>query len=289
MIIVNFSGGLGNQIFQYACGKSLSLALNMDVKFVTDHYESEYYTHKFELDKVFDIELPLASKGELKELFRWLPSSQIARKFIRKFAPNSKLLPSNLVFEGNCNLVENLEERLKFGGYLHGYWQSDYYFKKFQDNIRSDLTFIDFQSLEVMSDSTPKVSLHVRRGDYLNHLNTYVMCDRHYYASALKSICPPGSDFHLVIFSDDPDWAESELSFLHSDTTIVRGNDGPNSFKDMCLMAQCDHHIIANSSFSWWGAWLNNSKKKRVVAPRNWFVDTGLSQSHIVPDSWTRI
>ena len=111
---------------------------------------------------------------------------------------------------------------------------------------------------------------HVRRGDYLNSGTVMAPCDADYYHRALEALGLPLRDFVLYVFSDDPNWAKNEISLLHPDCRIVYGNEGVDSYKDMYLMSQCDHHIIANSSFSWGGR-LNPSLNKRVIAPKQWF------------------
>ncbi|GIT92597.1 alpha-1,2-fucosyltransferase [Jannaschia pagri] len=180
------------------------------------------------------------------------------------------------------------------GTYLHGYFQSERYFADHGNAIRQDLTLLEPLSGEStrwrdrIAETPHAVSLHVRRGDYLSAGN-HGTCDAAYYARALSALTDLlGTRPHVFAFSDDPDWVRETLH-LDADMSVI-GHNGPDAgHEDMELMSVCDHHIIANSTFSWWGAWRNPSRDKIVVAPDVWFADPRQHNPDILPVDWYRV
>jgi hypothetical protein len=179
--------------------------------------------------------------------------------------------------------------------YLSGYWQSYRYFDDIADQLRTELTPLtpptpkDSKLIRSMI-STNSVSVHVRRGDYITqkaaaafHGNSSV----EYYDKALAKICTLVQDPRFFVFSDDLGWVKNNMKFPGA-TNFVDHNDGDTAFQDLRLMSTCKHHIIANSSFSWWGAWLNPNDKKIVVAPSLWFADHRQTPT-LIPKSWLRV
>ena len=179
------------------------------------------------------------------------------------------------------------------GCYLHGYWQSEAYFTHIADQIRRDFAFPPLRDPlnTAMADritSTPSISLHVRRGDYLT-LNAHVLCDQSYYEAALARITRNmDTDPTVFVFSDDPQWAKDNLP-LPFDKVVVDFNGPDTDYEDMRLMSLCQHNIIGNSSFSWWAAWLNLNPDKMVAGPARWFGDPKLSNPDILPEGWLKI
>lgn len=157
---------------------------------------------------------------------------------------------------------------------LDGYFQSEKYFSDCKDIIRKEFTFRNQSTYKVPSSSC---SIHVRRGDYLKLQNHHPICDMNYYTKAMEII---KADNYLI-FSDDPAWCSD--NFKGDQFTVISGN---SSSRDMQIMSQCDNHIIANSSFSWWGAWLNNNKNKIIYAPKNWFKNKTICTDDLIPKSW---
>ena len=173
---------------------------------------------------------------------------------------------------------------------LQGYFQTEKYFKHIEDEIREDFTFKD-EILKpckemILSVDNP-ISLHVRRTDYLTNSENHFNLPLEYYEAALKQFDP---DRNVIVFSDDPIWCQEQDLF--SDDRFMVSENTDNRV-DLCLMSLCDDFIIANSSFSWWGAWLSQNKSKRVIAPFQWFGKTGYTKNHdtkdLIPDDWTRI
>ena len=181
--------------------------------------------------------------------------------------------------------------------YLDGYWQCENYFLDIREellvelSIKSSLSKKTIAIDNLISKSTNAVGLHIRRGDYVTNQETlkiHGICSLEYYYKAISLLEDKLGDCHYFIFSDDTEWAKANLK-IKGDMTIVDHNDGLKSYEDLYLMSKCDHNIIANSSFSWWGAWLNVNKSKIVIAPRKWFNSLDLDDSMIKPSSWLEI
>ena len=135
------------------------------------------------------------------------------------------------------------------------------------------------------------VSIHVRRGDYLTNpvtFQTHGLCDIDYYKKAIDEILDLVDKPHFFIFSDDQSWAKSNIIF-GAPTDYVMHNNSLKNYEDLRLMSYCRHHIIANSSFSWWGAWLGNNPEKIVIAPKKWFNDPKIDTTDLIPDTWLRL
>jgi hypothetical protein len=181
--------------------------------------------------------------------------------------------------------------------YLNGYWSSYKYFSKYKEALQSIFLYqtpgLDAANAALVAQmKSPKsVSLHVRRGDYVSNASAAIfhgLCSPHYYQEALQCMKSRlGETLDLYIFSDDPDWVKEHL-FQNENYTLVRHNTGQNSFKDLLLMASCKHHILANSSFSWWGAWLGAADGIQI-APKQWFLDTSIDTSDLCPPTWIRM
>jgi hypothetical protein len=135
------------------------------------------------------------------------------------------------------------------------------------------------------------VSLHVRRGDYVSNPDSsrvHALCGMDYHQTAVRRIAEVSPQPHLFVFSDDPEWAARNLHLDHP-MTIVTGNDTRHDYEDLHLMSLCKHHVVANSSFSWWGAWLNGNADKIVIAPARWFASGKFDTRDLFPSSWTTI
>lgn len=186
----------------------------------------------------------------------------------------------------------------KGSAYVTGYWQSEKYFKGIENKIREDLQIRiePSASNKVLLDkirSANAVSLHIRRGNFvqIDFVNkVHGTCSMDYYQKAVDLISEKISNPVFYIFSDDIPWAKQYLS-LNFETVFVDINDAKTDYEDMRLMSNCKHHILANSTFSWWGAWLNPSKEKIVVAPKIWFADEKLNSetADLIPEEWIRI
>lgn len=290
MIILHLSGGLGNQMFQYAFGRATANRLSAELVF--DLSDETLQIHNgFELNRVFDIRAREATKSDLKTVLGWM-RHDIARRAVKKFG-FSEILSIPYVLEPHLHFAPQML-RASDNTYLSGYWQSEKYFADAMDCVRDDFTFLSKLSglneslaADILDKSQTAISLHVRRGDYVHNTEinrVHGCCTQEYYQAAIEHMAGQIKSPRFYIFSDDMDWvrANLDLPFGH---TFVQHNRKKSSYQDMHLMSLCKHHVIANSSFSWWGAWLNRDPKKLVVAPRKWFADER-SVDDLFPQSW---
>ncbi|MEW6427163.1 MAG: alpha-1,2-fucosyltransferase [Thermodesulfobacteriota bacterium] len=276
-------------MFQYAAGRALSLrrgvSHSLDIS-AFSHYELH---NGFELYQVFCCPSPLASEVDIRRLLGW-QSSVTMQRFLRH-SIFAFLRRRALVFEPSFRYWPGIDDA-PLRCYLLGYWQSEKYFQYESKTIRSDFSFKPFSApqnrlLAERINSEEAISLHVRRGDYVHDPKTNTtlgLCALSYYEDAVNYISKRVNNPSFYIFSDDPFWVR-----LHFDIsfpcTFIEHNHGAQSFNDMHLMSLCRHHIIANSSFSWWGAWLNPRPNKIVIAPKKWFAND-YSSEDLLPDGW---
>ena len=277
MIAVRITGGLGNQMFQYAFAR----ALRAQQKEVVLHWHGQrrWEQHNgWELDEVFDRPLSAnirtANSSPLLNARAW---------FMRKTARRRQ--SSDIGYDPSFLEVET--------GYLDGYWQTEMYFKSIENTLRDDFRFKPLAGqknikLAERIASGSCTSVHVRRGDYLKIPGLGEVCTPDYYRNALGKLeeIDPGTT--LIVFSDDIPFCQD--LFPGNKAVFVDWNRGSDSWMDMALMSRCRHHIIANSSFSWWGAWLDASPDKMVIAPVKWFSeDAPVTNPDIYPDPWIRV
>lgn len=290
MIIVRLIGGLGNQMFQYALGKRLALLNNVELKVDISFLKKEgqtYTKRNLELNN-FGIEIPLATEEELQK-YNFIQRSSI-RSRLQKFS--SLFFPYYTIHETSLNYNDKILQSPK-NSYLNGFWQTEKYFLPIEKTIREDFTFqkpLSGLSLKMSEQitATQSVSLHVRRGDYVNDpeiSKVHGACGIGYYLKAIEVMKSKFSGLHLFVFSDDVDWVKNNLT-TDLPITYVEQNSG---FVDMQLMSFCKHNIIANSSFSWWGAWLNNNPGKIIIAPEKWFNDSSVNAKDIIPAGWIKL
>lgn len=296
MIIANLVGGLGNQMFQYACATSLARETGLPLRFCVDGFSAYASDRTLALEEVFGLVLPRATRADLGRVIGRWRSGLTARRLLSH--PAAGLMRGRgFVAEREGEDPEGLRARLAKGGYLHGYWQSEQYFRAHAGAIREAFRFAvplepENQALAARIAAGPAIGLHVRRGDYVTNAKAralHGLCDPGYYRRAIEKLRGSHSTTRLFAFSDDPDWVEQEILDGLPDSECVRHNGGSRSYRDMQMMALCDHQIIANSSFSWWAAWLNPVPHKQVVAPRQWFGDLSRDASNIVPREWERL
>lgn len=292
MVIVRIIGGLGNQLFQYATGRSLAYLHNVPLKLDISGFAS-YPLRSFRLNK-FNVSSSIASPHEVNNLagkmFGFLPV-RVTRR-LQSYLPYP--LRSVILEQQHC-----YDPRLLFSSrhvYLSGYWQSERYFKCIEPLLRQEFTlksspaFINQITAQKMVD-IESVSLHVRRGDYVSDRQTFKtlgVCSIDYYKAAIAQLVKTVQEPHFFLFSDDLNWVRENL-YLEYPATYIDQNGPESDYEDLWLMSQCKHHIIANSSFSWWGAWLSNNPRKQVFAPANWFNSPELDARDLIPDAWHKI
>jgi len=297
MIIVKLKGGLGNQMFQYAAGKALALRNKTELKFDLSWFEKQIdnIPRAYELG-IFPFKQNFVDTETLRNMF-WFMNQVIFTKIIRNIL--SKILPYRIQkMRVERHFQFDREVFLARGNiYLDGYWQSEKYFLDAKKDILCDFTFplfVDVQNQKVshMIQNTHSVSVHVRRSDYISLANVSAhlggICTLDYYQKALSLILEKVPDAEFFFFSDDIEWVKENLG-KELKSYYIDWNKDMKSYRDIQLMSLCQHNIIANSSFSWWGAWLNQNPNKIVIAPDKWFNDTNIDTRDLLPDSWIRI
>ena len=294
MIIVKLQGGLGNQMFQYTAARCL---LKNKKKLYLDHQfldantsDSEHFNARcYELHIFKNLKAVKATAFELS-LFK---SQSIFFNILR------------FLLKSSIKYVQEIDSRyislsdVPANTYLEGYFQSESYFKKHREIILKEFKFPSLDPINEALKNTiiacaNAVSIHIRRGDYLkskNVFDTHGILPLTYYKKALDILKDKHPVISLFIFSDDMNWVKGNLKVDNFKIYYIDNNSIGDSWKDMALMSYCKHHIIANSSFSWWGAWLNQYAEKIVIAPARWFADGNVHafENDIVPDSWIRI
>lgn len=291
MIITKLIGGLGNQLFQYAIARNLAMKHNTELKIDISAFK-EYTLRGYSLSP-FNIIENIASDEEITSLKTRNPvffERLVSKVFKRPLNP-----PPTYVYEKHFHYDPEIMT-LPDNSYLEGYWQSEKYFSDIAETIRNEFT-IKIQPTGLNKELTERikscvsVSIHIRRGDYVKNPYTsriHGICDIEYFLRGMNylgnQICSP----HYFIFSDDPDWVINNFNIPYQ-STYVTHNHAQNDFEDLRLMSQCQHHIIANSTFSWWGAWLCRNLHKIVIAPQRWFNDADKDMKDLIPASWKRM
>jgi hypothetical protein len=292
MIVVKLQGGLGNQMFQYAIGRILAektgVNLFLDNSFFEDQEKKTGFTpRQFELE-VFKPKHRWADKKMVKSFFT---ETKVRR--LRKYLGLSF---KKVYREGVCHFDISILS-LSIPVYLDGYFQSEKYFKGNEILIQKIFEFPHLEgscfkeNLQTINIAE-SVSVHFRRVDYIQDEiigNFHGICSLDYYNNAIGYMIDKLKSPHFFVFSDDIEWVEKQLSRLVTNITFVKGNSDSKNWTDMMLMSNCKHHIIANSSYSWWGAWLNKYPDKIVIAPKKWFNDPVIDTKDLVPESWIRI
>lgn len=274
MKIVNIIGGLGNQMFQYALAVALENKFKEQVYLDTTMFSTYNVHNGLEIKRVFDVPLREAPVKELNELTYYTRHYKLRRVF-------QKLLPSKKTecIEAKDYTFNDTVLSLNIDRYYDGYWQNWRYFNDYAEEVRKFYKFCtpldcnNEQLLDQILETDHTVSVHIRRGDYLKAPIYAGLCGQEYYTHAItyikQQILAP---IHFLIFSDDMDWCRENIEplFGNSKRTYVDWNRGADSYKDMQLMSKCRHNIIANSSFSWWAAWLNLHADNIIIAPKKW-------------------
>ncbi|PZU91914.1 MAG: alpha-1,2-fucosyltransferase [Chelatococcus sp.] len=288
-VTVRLIGGLGNQLFQYAAARALAKRHGAEVKLDLSGFES-YGLRRYELG-AYPIAATVATADELARIGAPPQRSGFLGRLAGRLMPR----PAHHYREPHYRYDPQLA-RQPLPIFMDGYWQSELYFADAADVLRLELTPkepLEPANADVADKirQTKAVSVHVRRGDYVSnaHTNTYHgVCSLDYYRAAIAHIQANVTDAHLFIFSDDHDWTRDNLKF-DLPTTYVTANSADRGFRDMQLMSLCKNHVIANSSFSWWGAWLNPSPSKIVVAPARWFAAGDNDTRDLLPEGWVRL
>ncbi len=292
MKIVTIKGGLGNQMFCYAFALSLQERYKNDVvKLDVSSFKNDPFNRNYELENVFGSILPLATPQELRKL-TWYSSSPFIKRLLRKLFGNKKteyIEPKLFTYWG--------DQAFSIPGncFYWGSWQNEKYFRDYQSVVRKALQFkkeLGEKNSRLLQEikNTQSVSIHVRRDDYIKIPTYQGICELPYYQKAISFIKEHVENPHFYIFSTDTQWCVDNLKALIPEGrfTMVNWNSADDSYKDMQLMAQCKHNIIAHSSFSWWSAWLNQNPNKIVVCPKKWVNMDNIDETPQL-DEWIKI
>ena len=295
MVITKLTGGLGNQLFQYASSRALALYQNTELILdISSFYQEEL--PELEVPRAFEIshfrgivEKTITQKDyETNEQYKKFTSSVIEKLLPR----HKRKIYKEPHFHYDKNFFQSRKDVL-----LKGVWQSEKYFSKYQSELREILqlkedTIINVKSKGEELHKENSVSIHVRRGDYLRLpiiLEWHGVLDVEHYNNAIELLqSKANKPLKLYYFSDDPQWVEENLCTIWPGEVISK-NSQNTGLEDFFLMSQCKHNIIANSSFSWWAAWLNNNPEKIVIAPKKWFGNAPNDTKDLIPESWIKI
>lgn len=286
-VVVGLSGGLGNQMFQYAAGRALAHRLGLPLSLDLSWFQGRG-NRQFAL-------APFRIAASLEQAWPRLPPSMQARvsRLSRRWLPRIMGVP--VWREPHFHFSSDF---LALPGpvFLEGYWQSERYFR----GIRSLLSQ-EFSLRELLPSDCAKIfeeiseyeaiCVHVRRGDYLSNpaaAKVHGTCPVDYYHAGVRDLCQGLARPHCFVFSDDPAWVGASLAF-DCPTTVVDVNGPDDAHLDLVLMAACRHFLIANSSLSWWGAWLGDHAGKKVIAPADWFLTSDKDTRDLLPESWQRL
>lgn len=301
MKIVNILGGLGNQMFQYAFAIALKNiyvkeTVYVDVQhyknaFIKKYHGNNFYHNGYEINKVFpNATIKPANAWNLMKVSYYIPNQILART-VRRLFPKRKsefvadqqpyvFLPEALDVKDNC--------------YFDGYWMSPLYFDAYRDEILKEFEFRPFDTKENMKfqsllQKDNSVTIHIRRGDYVGSNTLGGICTLNYYHNAINEVRKIVVKPVFFIFSNDQDWCMENLKneFGNSEVHFVSNNRGTESYRDMQLMSIARCNILANSSFSWWGAYLNQRKDHITFCPNKWH-NTMEYKDHYV-EGWIKI
>lgn len=304
MIIIGLkSAGLGNCMFQYAAAKSLAIQNDTIVKFDVINLNKQQMPFERETNSkitdllkssigVFNVNYKIANKIEVEKFKGWIEDRRISSRIKKKIRNITKYYPVSYfrekrIHEYDSTFFDNTKDT-----YLEGTFINPKYFENVADVISKEFRFKS-QSIRKNKDLLEEiqlcnsVSIHVRRGDYVNNKctrNIYPVYGIDYYKKATQIISKKTSNLKFFIFSDDIKWVKDNFNFFKN-STIVDHNGINKGYEDLRLMMHCKHNIITNSTFSWWAAWLNTNTNKIVIVPRKWRNDD-IDTSDLLLDSW---
>ncbi len=288
MILIRLMGGLGNQLFQYALGRHLTelnnAQLYFDLSFLQNPPEGTT-PRDFELDK-FNISYKLGDERLLEQ-------------FHGSEFDSTELLITRLVtlgkfkkFKFNDYGFDDSVLSLRGNYYVRGFFQSEKYFKEVEEIVRKELVLLpeyyphDKSLAQEIKQHPKSVAVHIRRGDYVKNLasmDAHGICSKDYYSKSIKYLQEQyGNDTHFYIFTDDCEWVKKEMNWK-AEVTLL---DDQKAIEDFYLMSLCKHNIMANSTFSWWSAWLNENKDKTVIIPKQWTPTAQTVTIDLAPKNW---
>jgi hypothetical protein len=286
MIIVNLKGGIGNQMFQYALGRKLALknndVLKIDTAGLARANDIGDIYRPFSLD-AFNIDKHIATPEEVQKIKYPYGIVSKGLRYLRFKLSKDKNTMFRASVLGQTGDI-----------FLDGYWQSPLYFNDIRDTLITEFSLLQplseaVQSYKQQIEGGVSVSIHVRRGDYAKNpqvLKEFGICEAKYYQAAIGHIKAQTQNPTFFVFSDDIEWVKENLP-LPASAVFVK-DAALRDVDELALMTICHHNIIANSSFSWWGAWLNRHEDKIVIAPTPWF-EIAPFDKNLIPKTWIQI
>jgi hypothetical protein len=296
MIFIYIQGGIGNQMFQFALASILADKYKCKLYLDTSYYQSNsnknnIFIRTFELN-IFNNNYNIAKKQQIY----FLKSNVLINKIKNIFGYRilNRYKETSIKFS---NKIFNYKLPLYIEGYFQSYKYLHYNEALINELYQFNTNLLTKEYKDILNSYKflTTISVHIRRGDYvlikdINNIHGFIGLD--YYEKAIKYFIDSLQfNYQFIFFSDDIEWVKNNFSSINNNMTFVDFNDDKNSWMDMCLMTKCDHNIIANSSFSWWGAWLNKNPSKIVISPLKWYNNDEKNHDSIdlIPKSWIRI
>lgn len=285
MKVVQFLGGLGNQMFQFAFYMALKCRFRA-VRADLTEFKSYPLHNGYELERAFGIKLDLIPEWQRK-LYNNKESDPLYTMLKRLSGLKDTIFVERTEFQYDASIFADASSK-----YYVGYWQNEQYFSELRNELLESFSYkkaLSQNNLKLFGEieRSNSVAIHVRRGDYVGHEFLGGICTDHYYQKAIEKIEESIENPTYFVFSNDIPWCKSNLAL--SQAYFSEQNVGQSSVIDLHLMSHCKHNIIANSTFSWWGAWLNRNTKKIVIAPSKWIKSSTYDDSTMVPPSWLKI
>ena len=289
MVVVYIAAGLANKMFQYAFSRGL-MSHGLDVFLDQTSFQPEWSFEDIALEEVFpNIEIKNAPNNMFSLAYKKDLLSRIYRRMSAFFPNNRYLMERPFIYD------ELIYKKATSNCIFCGLWQTELYFNFCEKDVRSNFVFTPFQDdqniqLAEKMKNENSVAIHIRKGaDYLKRNIWDGTCSVEYYNQAINYLKEHVSNPVFYLFTDNPKWVEENLKDI--DYKLVDWNpvSGKQSYRDMQLMSYAKHNIIANSTYSWWGAWLNNNPQKIVVAPKIWFNPKIEKAPYIIPERWIRL
>jgi hypothetical protein len=292
MIISKILGGLGNQMFCYAAGRAVALRngveLKLDIRSYPDCDQRIFELHRYQIAATVATETELLA-ADRRSLHKPVNRALKKLRFWQSYGQTPHFRQRGFAYDPEIHKVGP-------SAYLEGLFQCEQFFQGADDTLRKEFTpkeSLDSANAEMAARilSGNSVSLHVRRTDYVNdpkYRHLVSPCSLEYYQAAIELMQNRLKDFQVFVFSDEPEWCQKNLR-IEAPCTIVNLNGTDKPWLDMHLMSKCRHHVLANSTYSWWGAWLANNDDQLVVAPKKWFASDIHDDSHIVPERWIKL
>jgi hypothetical protein len=290
MLICNIKGGVGNQLFQYACAKAIAhkhdLRLKIDIQDAIRHNKKSDIPRPVSILKL-NISADIATNQEVANLrYRYGICSKVTRRILIK----AGLHKEELNF--NQEILNDSSSR-----YLDGYFQSYKYFDNIRNILLQEYSLVEFSNnfnfwLDTINNIENTVSIHIRRGDYIKNINVtkqFGPCPTDYFERAVSMLEQKVTKPTYIVFSDDIGWVKENLKLPTYQKVVYVTDKSLLDVEELLLMSKCSHNIISNSSFSWWGAWLNTNNFKQVITPYPWFDNGSIKETDMIPLEWVMI